>query len=67
MMGERRVTQALFHEFSLDRHVPADHLLRANDRFCGFVGYAQAVEPIISSYPAAYAGIGRFKNRNAPP
>jgi transposase len=34
MMGERRLVQeALFYEFSLDRHVPADHLLRAIDRF----------------------------------
>ncbi len=34
MMGERCVAQeALFYEFSLDRHVPADHLLRAIDRF----------------------------------
>ena len=30
MMGERRVDQgSLFYEFSLERHVPADHLLRA--------------------------------------
>jgi hypothetical protein len=30
MMGERRVEQpALFYEFSLDRHVPADHISRA--------------------------------------
>ena len=35
MMGERRVVQeALFYEFSPERHVPADHmLLRAIDRF----------------------------------
>ncbi|MGA0530810.1 IS1182 family transposase [Hansschlegelia sp. KR7-227] len=34
MMGERQVDQAsLFYEFSLDRHVPQDHLLRAIDRF----------------------------------
>jgi len=34
MMGERRVDQgALFFEFSLERHVPSDHLLRAIDRF----------------------------------
>jgi transposase len=34
MMGERQVDQgALFYEFSLERHVPADHLLRAMDRF----------------------------------
>ena len=30
MMGERRVAQkALFYEFSLEEHVPADHLLRS--------------------------------------
>ena len=34
MMGERQVDQgALFYEFSLEGHVPADHLLRAIDRF----------------------------------
>jgi hypothetical protein len=34
MMGHRRVEQAaLFYEFSLERHVPADHLLRSIDRF----------------------------------
>jgi hypothetical protein len=30
MMGERRVDQAaLFYEFSLERHVPQDHLKKA--------------------------------------
>jgi hypothetical protein len=34
MMGERRSGQdALFYEFSLERHVPAEHLLRSIDRF----------------------------------
>src|SRR6186713_1610236 len=34
MMGHRQVGQAaLFYEFSLERHVPADHLLRSIDRF----------------------------------
>ena len=34
MMGERQVAQgALFYEFSIERHVPADHMLRAIDRF----------------------------------
>src|SRR5215468_2373483 len=34
MMGERQVQQdALFYEFSLERHVPAEHLLRSVDRF----------------------------------
>jgi len=34
MMGHRQVEQAaLFCEFSLERNVPADHLLRSIDRF----------------------------------
>jgi transposase len=34
MMGHRHVEQAaLFYEFSLERHVPTDHLLRSIDRF----------------------------------
>jgi transposase len=34
MMGERRVMQeALFYGFSLERHIPEDHLLRKVDRF----------------------------------
>src|SRR5271169_3743284 len=34
MMGERRVMQeALFYGFSLERHVPDDHLMRKIDRF----------------------------------
>jgi hypothetical protein len=34
MMGPRQVDQAaLFYEISLERHVPATHLLRSIDRF----------------------------------
>jgi transposase len=34
MMGHRQVEQAaLFYEFSLERHIPPDHLLRSIDRF----------------------------------
>jgi hypothetical protein len=34
MMGHRQVEQAaLFYEFSFEKHVPADHLLRSIDRF----------------------------------
>ena len=34
MMGERSVDQAaLFYTFSLERHVPSDHMLRSIDRF----------------------------------
>lgn len=33
MMGERQMAQdALFYEFSLERHVPADHWVRGIDR-----------------------------------
>jgi len=34
MMGPQQVEQgALFYDFSLDAHVPGDHLLRSIDRF----------------------------------
>ena len=34
MMGERQVDQSsLFHEFSVEKHVPRDHMLRAIGRF----------------------------------
>ena len=34
MMGHRQVEQAaLFYEFSLEKHIPANHLLRSIDRF----------------------------------
>lgn len=39
MMGERTVMrEALFYEFSLERHVPSDHLLRSIDRFVDLSG-----------------------------
>ena len=34
MMGQKQEAQAaLFYEFSLEDHIPSDHLLRAIDRF----------------------------------
>lgn len=49
MMGERRVDQAvLFYEFSLDRHVPQDHLVRAIDRFVDLEGVRAHVAPFYS-------------------
>ncbi len=34
MMGDRLMMQeSLFYQFRLDDHVPADHMLRAIDRF----------------------------------
>ena len=49
MMGERRVDQAkLFYEFSLERHVPSDHLLRAVDRFVDLEGVRAHLAPFYS-------------------
>lgn len=52
MMGERQVDQsALFYEFSLERHVPADHMLRAIDRFVELDGLRAHLRP--STAPSA--------------
>ena len=48
MMGERRVQEALFYEFSLERHVPADHLLRSIDRFVDLSGVREHLRPFYS-------------------
>ena len=49
MMGERIVDQAaLFYEFSLERHVPADHLLRSIDRFVELDGLRSQLAPFYS-------------------
>jgi transposase len=49
MMGERRVGQeALFYEFSLERHVPRGHLLRSIDRFVELDGLRQELAPFYS-------------------
>jgi len=49
MMGERRVMQeALFYGFSLERHVPNNHLLRNIDRFVDLTGLRVHLEPYYS-------------------
>jgi transposase len=49
MMGERTVAQeALFYEFSLERHVPADHLIRSIDRFVDLSGIRAHLRPFYS-------------------
>ena len=49
MMGERRSGQeALFYEFSLERHVPAEHLLRSIDRFVELDGVRCELAPFYS-------------------
>ena len=50
MMGERQVDQAaLFYEFSIERHVPQDHLLRAIDRFVDLSEIRRDLAPFYSS------------------
>jgi transposase len=50
MMGERQVRQeALFYGFSLEGHVPSDHLLRSVDRFVELVSIRQHLEPFYST------------------
>jgi transposase len=53
MMGHRQVEHAaLFYEFSLERHVPTDHLLRSIDRFVELDGLRRELA-------AFYSNLGR--------
>ena len=53
MMGERRVMQeALFYGFSLERHVPEDHLLRRIDRFVDLSGTRAHLAPPTAMWAA---------------
>ena len=48
-MGERTVAQEpLFYEFSLERHVPSDHLLRSVDRFVDLSSIREQLRPYYS-------------------
>jgi transposase len=50
MMGPRQVEQgALFYDFSLDTHVPGDHLLRSIDRFVDLSEVRRELGPFYSS------------------
>jgi transposase len=50
MMGDRQVVQgALFYEFSLERHVPVGHMLRAIDRFADLDVVRARLAPFYSS------------------
>ena len=46
--GEQRVQEAPFYEFSLERHVPADHLLRSIDRFVDLSSIREYLRPFYS-------------------
>ena len=50
MMGPRQMAQgALFYEFSLEDHVPSDHLLRRIDRFVDLSDIRRFLAPYYSS------------------
>src|SRR5215813_10141630 len=50
MMGHRQVEQAaLFYEFSLEKHVPADHLMRSIDRFVDLEQVRRDLAPFSST------------------
>jgi transposase len=50
MMGPRQVAQgALFYGFSLEAHVPADHLLRRIDRFIDLTDIRRDLAPFYSA------------------
>ncbi len=50
MMGSRQEAQAaLFYEFCLEDHIPADHLLRSIDRFVDLSGVRSHLAPFYSS------------------
>ena len=49
MMDERQTDQpALLYEFGLERHLPADHLLRSIDRFVNLGGIREHLRPYYS-------------------
>lgn len=69
MMGDRRVDQAaLFYEFSLERHVPSDHMLRAIDRFVDLDGIRAHVAPFYSPIgrPSIDPATDRLLQHNPP-
>ena len=50
MMGERQVDQgALFYEFSLEEHVPSEHMLRSINRFVDLNEVRQHLAPFYST------------------
>src|SRR6478735_7594583 len=50
MMGDRLVAQeSLFYQFRLDDHVPANHMLRAIDRFVDLDGLRRHLAPFYSA------------------
>ncbi len=50
MLGPKQEAQsALFYEFSIEDHVPQDHLLRSIDRFVDLSGIREHLAPFYSN------------------
>ena len=50
MMGDRQVLQeGLFYEFSIEKHVPEDHLLRVIDTFLDLEDIRAELKPYYSA------------------
>ena len=62
MMGERRVMQeALFYGFSLERHVPDNHLLRKIDPFVDLSELRAQLGPYYSRRSVSGTAVCLFK------
>ncbi len=60
MLGPKQEAQgALFYEFSIDDHVPQDHLLRSIDRFVDLGDIRQYLADFTAT-PAALPSIQSF-------
>jgi transposase len=69
MMGRRQVElRVLFYKFSLDAHVPADHLLRTIDRFVDLSELRRELAPFYSSTgrPSVDPGSARRSTGDVP-
>jgi hypothetical protein len=47
MMGRQAVRAQLFYDFSIEEHVPGDHLLRRIDPFSRLRGDAREVDALL--------------------
>lgn len=52
MMGRQEAPAQLFYEFDLERHVPANHMLREIDLFLDCGGLREALRPSTATLAA---------------
>lgn len=67
MMGPRQEAQgALFYDFSIEDHVPRDHVLRGIDRFVELSGIRHHLAPFYSSTGRPEPGANRKGQSQMP-